>query len=169
MKENKKYDSNWDRSYSDSRVLNGKFTVFAFIFIGLVAFGKFILSEYSFYDAPNTFEFHSKMEFDSVFVKVCGLQTKLFNHEELDLFHSAYVHSGNVVTPASGFPCKTEFTLFKDGAISTYLAPDFDCNHCDVSSHNYQYKNGKITYDTSHQVHYIKKPPFRVAFKYISL
>jgi hypothetical protein len=149
-KKDKTYDSFLDKLYSEVLVIRGKLLVFSFILLGAFFFGPKVLDQYISNSIPNSFEFHSNTEYDSVFVQVCGLQTKLFNHEELDLFHSAYIHSGNVVTHASGFPCKTEFTGFKNGAKSSYLAPPFDCNHCAVAGHYYKLIDNEVYYSLNY-------------------
>ncbi len=150
MSKDKKYDSPADKSYSDYIVSNGKFQVFGFIAIGIVGFFIWVVKSHDLNVHADTFEFHSETKYDSVFVKVCGLQTKLFDHKERDEHNQLYIHSGNLVGPAKGYPCSIQFTVFKGSKTKILDAPDFNCHGCDVAGHQYIYNGTTVNYKLRH-------------------
>lgn len=140
--------NNFDDSYSDYFVTKGKTTTFGLIILLSFFFFRWIIKEHSLISWPNSFEFHTDLQYDSVFVKVCGLRTKLPLLESLEDKRSYGV--GNILAPKSGYPCPVEFIVFSDGSPLTYSAPEFNCYGCDVEGHKYILTNSIIEYSTLH-------------------
>ncbi len=97
----------------------------------------------------NYSNFCSDVPFDSISMKVCDFNTTFFADQKDSTFLCTFGDAFRV--PEKGFPCPVEFDIFQNGnLIKTIRAPDFNCNNCDVNSHNYEYSKGKITYSISH-------------------
>lgn len=126
------------------------FSVFGFIVLGAIGFVIWVVKSYELNVHPDTFEFHSESKCDSVFVKVCGLQTKLFDHKEIDERYLLYLHSGNLVVPAKGYPCPVQLEIYLDGSTKILNAPDFNCHGCDVAGHHYKLFENEIQYSVRH-------------------